>query len=56
MPFAILSPSADNTLWHIEKTMENICEWSKADVAGYDIGSITEKQIDEFLRDMTWKL
>ena len=39
-----------------EKTMENICEWSKADVAGYDIGSITEKQIDEFLRDMTWKL
>ena len=42
--------------WHIEKTMEKICKWSKADVAGYDIGSITEKQIDEFLRDMTWKL
>lgn len=42
--------------WHIEETMEKICEWSKADIAGCDIKSITEKQINEFLRDMTWKL
>ena len=36
--------------WHIEKTMEKICKWSKADVAGYDIGRSEERRVGKECR------
>ena len=41
---------------NIGKTMEKICEWSKYDLNNTDMIGITQNQIEEFLKDMTWKL
>ena len=36
--------------WHITEAVEKIVEWSKAYLAGEDIVSIMDSQIDEYLR------
>lgn len=36
--------------WNLDKAVEKVVEWSKAWIAGEDVRSVMDRQIDEFLR------
>jgi CDP-glucose 4,6-dehydratase len=40
--------------WHIDKAVEKTVEWSKAWLAGEDVGAVMDRQIDDFIGEMEY--